>query len=116
MQLCKDVSINNKALNEVNFSRTSATCKIVDGLAISKNKSAIGKMQNSHFYVNIDECTASNAMKVLSIIASYFDDKMGRCVIEHYKSLECVPGNAEVLFSKIYNVFSDDEIPLENLI
>ena len=73
-------------------------------------------MQNSHFSVNIDECTASNAMKLLSILASYFDDEMGRCVIEHYRSLECVHVNAEVLFSKICNVFGEDEIPLENLI
>ena len=35
-----------------------------------------------------------------------------RCV----KSLECVHVNAEVLFSKICNMFSEDEIPLENLI
>ena len=116
LQLCKDVSIDNKALNEVNFSRTSATYKIVDGLAISKNKSVIHKMQNSHFSVNIDECTASSAMKVLSILASSFDDEMSRCVIEHYKSLECAHVNAEVLFSKICNVFSEDEIPLEDLI
>ena len=116
VQLCKDDSIDNKALNEVNFSRTSATYKIVDGLAISKNKSVIRMMHNSHFSVNIDECTASNAMKVLSILASYYDDEMGRCVIEHYKSLECVHVNAEALFSKICNVFSEDEIPLENLI
>ena len=74
------------------------------------------KMQNSHFSVNIDECTPGKAMKVLSILASYFDDEMGRCVIEHYKSLECVHVNAEVLFSKISNAFSKDEIPLENLI
>ena len=65
-----------------------ATYKIVDGLTISKNKSVIHNIQNSHFSVNIGECTASNAMKVLSILASYFDDEMGRCVIEHYKSLK----------------------------
>ena len=63
IQLCKDVSIDNKALNEINFSRTLATYKIVYGL--SKNKSVIRKMQNSRFSVNTDECTASNAMKVL---------------------------------------------------
>ena len=88
VQLCKDDSIDNIALNEVNFYRTSATYKIVDGLVISKNKSVLRKMQNSHFSVKIDECTASNAMKVLSILASYFDEEMGRCFIEHYKSLE----------------------------
>ena len=100
----------------VNFSDTSATYKIVDGLAISKNKSVIRKMQNSHFSVNIDECTASNAMKVLSILVSYFDDEMGRRVTEHYKSLECVHGKRRMLFSEIWNVFSDDEILSENLI
>ena len=96
VQLCKDVSIDNKALNEVNFSRMPATYKIVDGLANQKilsakkkkKKSFIRKMQNSHFSVNIDECTPGKAMKVLSILASYFDDEMGRCVIEHYKSLK----------------------------
>ena len=41
---------------------------------------------------------------------------MGICVIEHYKYLECVHANAEVLFSKICNMFSEDDIPLENLI
>ena len=38
VQLCKDVSIDNKALNEVNFSRMPATYKIVEGLANQKIK------------------------------------------------------------------------------
>ena len=90
----------------VNFPDTSATYKIVDGLAISENKSAIRKMQNSHFSVKIDECTASNAMKVLSILVSYFDDEMGRCVNEHYKSLGCVHGKCRsVVFKDLQCIF-----------
>ena len=38
VQLCKDVSIGNKALNEVKFSSTPATYKIVDDLANQKIK------------------------------------------------------------------------------
>ena len=63
-------------------------------------------MQNSHFSVNIDECTASNAMKVLSILVSYFDDEMDRCVNEHYKSLGCVHGKCRsVVFKDLQRVF-----------
>ena len=49
VQLYKDVSIGNRALNKVNFSCPSATYEKVDGLVISKNRSVISKMQNCPF-------------------------------------------------------------------
>ena len=45
-------------------------------------------------------------MKVLSILVSYFDDEMGRCVNEHYKSLGCVHGKCRsVVFKDLQRVF-----------
>ena len=58
--------------------------------------------------MNIDECTASNTTKVLSSLASYFDDEFGRSVVQHYKSRECIYVDTEVLISKIWNVFSEE--------
>ena len=66
--------------------------------------------------MNIDECTVSNTTKVLSSLASYFDDEFDRSVVQHYKSLECIHVDTEVLISKIWNVFSEDDILLADLI
>ena len=49
----------------------------------------------------MDECNASNVMKFLSILASYFDDEFDKLIVENYKSLECIHFSAEVLFPDI---------------
>ena len=73
-----------------------ATFKIVDVLEILKKRSVIRKVRIVLFSVNIDECIASNTRNVLSILASYFDDEFGNCVVQGY-----IHVNAEVLLSKI---------------
>ena len=55
-------------------------------------------------------------MKVLSIVAGYFDGEFGRCVVQRYKSLDCIHVNAETLFSKICSVFSEEDFSLANII
>ena len=55
-------------------------------------------------------------MKVFTILISYFDEKLGRSTIEHFKSIECIGINAELLFGEILNAFVVDNIPSENLL
>ena len=55
-------------------------------------------------------------MKVFTILVSYFDDELGKSTVQHYKSIECIEVSAELLTDTILKAFSEDEIPLENLI
>ena len=116
LQLCKDVNRDPKALNEISMSPGAATYKTVHGLGLFYNKAVICKLQKNSFSVNIDKCTASNGMKVFTILVSYFDDELERSTEEHYKSKECIDISAEILSEKILNAFTEDKIPLENLI
>ena len=116
LQLCKDVNQDAKALNEISMSPETARYKILHGLGLFYNKAVICKLQKNSFSVNIDKCTASNGMKVFTILVSYFDDELERSTVEHYKSIECIDISAEILSEKILITFIEDNIPLENLI
>ena len=116
LQLCKDVNRDPKTLNEISMSPGGVTYKIVHGLGLFYNKAVICKLQKNSFSVNIDKCTASNGMKVFTILVSYFDDELERSTVEHYKSIECIDISAEILSEKILNAFIEDNIPLENFI
>ena len=115
LQLCKDVNRDPKALNEISMSPGAATYKTVHGLGLFYNKAVICKLQKNSFSVNIDKCTASNGMKVFTILVSYFDDELERS-LEHYKSIECIDVSAEILSEKVLNAFIEDNILLGNLI
>ena len=116
LQLCKDVNRDPKVLNEINLSPGSATYKIVDGLGHFYNKAVICNLRKKPFSINIDECTESSGMKVFTILVSYFDDELGKSTVHYYKSVECIEISAELLTDAILKAFSEDEIPLENLI
>ena len=116
LQLCKYVNRDPKVLNEIYLSPGSANYKIVDGLVHFYNKAVICNLRKKPFSINIDECTASSGMKVFTILVSYFDDELGKCTVQHYKSIECIEISAELLTDTILKAFSEDEIPLENLI
>ena len=116
LQLCKDVNRDPKASNEISMSPGAATYKIVHGLGLFYNKAVICKLQKNSFSVNIDKCTASNGMKVFTILVSYFDDELERSTVEHYKSIECIDISGEILSEKLLNAFIEDKTHLENLI
>ena len=55
-------------------------------------------------------------MKVFAILVGYFNEKLGRSTIKHFKSIECINISAELLSGEMLNTFAVDYIPLENLI
>ena len=63
------------------------------------------------FSTNIDKCTSYNHQKVFSILVSYFDEKLGLSVVQHYKSMSIIEENDLTLFKKIYELFQADQIP-----
>ena len=66
--------------------------------------------------MNIDECTSETGIKVFSIILMHFDRILGKSVIQNYKSVSVVKGDAESLASIIVEQLKEDEIPLVNLV
>ena len=75
------------------------------------------KMREVPFSLNIDEATSeSNGERVLTLLVSYFEKSIGKSIVDHYKSIECIEVNTEQILAKIDALFSGDEIPWENLI
>ena len=94
----------------------AATYKILHGLGLFYNKAVIRKLQKNSFSVNIEKCTASNGMKVFTILVSYFNEELEQSTVQHYKFIDCIDISPEILSEKILNDFIEDNIPLENLI
>ena len=65
------------------MNRTAASYKLVDGLYFYERKKIVDAMKSYPFIVNIDQCTSNN-QKFFSILVSYFDEKLGLSVVQHY--------------------------------
>lgn len=105
-----------KALSKVEMNRTAATYKLKDGLAVHVKKSIVAAMKKYPFSINIDECTSNNNHKVFSLLVSYFDAVVGKCVVQHYESVSMVVVNSVSLFQTICDLFKRDAILFDNLV
>ena len=68
------------------------------------------------FSIHIDECTSETGIEVFSIIVIYFDRSLGKSVIQNYKAVSILKGDAESMASIIVKQLQEDEIPIENLV
>ena len=85
-----------KVLSKVEMNRTAATYKLKDGLAVHVKKSIVAAMKKYPFSINIDECTSNNNHKVFSLLVSYFDAVVGKCVVQHLRI--CQHGCSVILY------------------
>ena len=98
------------------FSRPTATYKITHGLSVTFQSRIVAALRTTPFSINIDECTSETGIKVFSIIVMYFDRCIGKSVIQNYKSVSILKGDAESLASIIVDQLKEDEIPMQNLV
>jgi hypothetical protein len=115
IQLAKTLSKDKKALESVSMSRTTASYKTCYGVGKTFQEDLIGKLQSTYFSLNMDESTSSNYQRVLTVLASYFCSRSKKVVVRHLSSLSCITINSEALFTKVVELFEDNDIPWKNL-
>ena len=71
------------------------------GLAESFHQKLISKLQRHPFSLILDESTANNNKKVLTILVSYYDILEEKVKTEHWCSLVVVKANSESLYNEI---------------
>lgn len=114
VSLCQELSRDHQALQGLKLERTSATCKLKEGVSGVLRKRLVSHMKESPFSVNVDESTLkSNKARVLNILVCYFDEQIGKSVTHLYASLEMTIVNAETVFTTVVDQFKDDDIPFE---
>ena len=75
------------------------------------------ELRQRFFSLTVDEATMKEQKtKVLSIMVSYFDDRLGKTIINHLKSVKIIRTTAEAIFTIIDDVFKENEIPFNNLV
>lgn len=117
IDLAKELDNDNKVLHhDISLDRTSCTYKLKDRLAVVCHKRLVSDMKKNGFSINIDECTAQNNKRVLSVLVSYFSESLGMCVVQHYMSVKMTTVNANTVYQAIIKAIKEDGIPLENVV
>ncbi|KAJ8017743.1 hypothetical protein HOLleu_44630 [Holothuria leucospilota] len=90
--------------------------KLKDGLSEVLHKGLVKKLREVPFSMNIDECTAKNNQKILSILVSYFCEEEKATVVYPLASVSLKVVSAEVVYQAVCEVFEKENIPYGNLI
>ncbi|GFR80521.1 AP-3 complex subunit beta-2 [Elysia marginata] len=114
--LAQELSGDHKALDGLKLQRTSATCKLKEGVSEVFRKRLVRVMKQFPFSINIDESTLkSNKKRVLNVLVCYFSKEEGKSVTHLYASLEMTVVNTDTVYSAVMDKFKADEIPLTNI-
>ncbi|XP_072181906.1 uncharacterized protein [Diadema setosum] len=116
LDLAKELSRDHKVLADLSLDRTSCTYKLKEGLASVCHKRLVAEMKKNPFSINIDECTAKNNKRVLSVLVSYFSEDLGMSIVHHYVSLQLTTVNANTVFHAVKKALEEDEIPFTNVV
>lgn len=99
-EFARNLSRDHKALSELKMN-----CTAVHGLNFYEQKKIVHAIKSYPFSINIDKCSSNNHQKVFSILVSYFDEKLGLSVVQHYASVSMIEMNALTLFKKNCELF-----------
>ena len=112
----KILASDPRATKKLKMNQSSATYKIVSGIGHSRHLDIVSMLNTTPFSVNLDECTSKTGKCVFSIIVMYLDKKVGRSVVQNYRSFEVASVKAKILSDKKRKLCKEDEIPLKNLV
>ena len=68
------------------------------------------KLKNRTISLNIDEATNNNNDKILNVLTQYYDDEMGRVVIDHLGSRKQNLATAANILSSIESILQEYDI------
>ncbi|GFT96623.1 long-chain-fatty-acid--CoA ligase 5 [Trichonephila clavipes] len=115
IELCKQLSRDQTALNSLEMSRTTACYKMKYGLAKTIKENITKTLKETPFSLNLDE-SASNAQEsILAILVQFYDNNQNEVVVHHFASLKMESCNSEAVFKAVVNTI-EDNIPWANLI
>ena len=84
------------------------------GLSKTLNDELMAKLRSTPFSMNMDEATATNNMRVCSLLVCYFNGV--DIVTEHHGSFNAPVVNSNTLYHEGMDVFQKHEIPVKNLL
>ena len=84
------------------------------GLSKTLNDELMAKLHSTPFSMNMDEDTATNNIRVCSLLVCYFNGV--DIVTEPLDSLNAPVANIATLFHDVMDVFQKREIPVKNLL
>ena len=84
------------------------------GLSKTLSDELMAKLRSTLFSINMDEATATNNVRVCSLLVCYFNGV--DIVIEHLDSFNAPVVNSATLYHEVMDVFQKREIPVKNLL
>ncbi|GFW36261.1 protein N-terminal glutamine amidohydrolase [Trichonephila clavipes] len=116
IELCKQLSRDQTALNSLEMSRTTACYKMKYGLAKTIKENFIKTLKETPFPLNLDESTSNAQESILAILVQFYDNNQNEVVVHHFASLKMESCNSEAVFKAVVNTIEDNNIPWTNLI
>ncbi|GFQ67652.1 s-phase kinase-associated protein 2 [Trichonephila clavata] len=116
IELCKQLSCDQTALNSLEMSRTTACYKMKYGLAKTIKENIIKTLKETPFSLNLDESTSNAQESILAILVQFYDNNQNEVVVHHFASLKMESCNSEAVFKAVVNTIEDNNMPWANLI
>ncbi|GFX26689.1 long-chain-fatty-acid--CoA ligase 5 [Trichonephila clavipes] len=116
IELCKQLSRDQTALNSLEMSRTTACYKIKYGLAKTIKENIIKTLKETPFSLNLDESPSNAQESILATLVQFYDNNQNEVVVHHFASLKMESCNSEAVFKAVVNTIEDNNIPWANLI
>ncbi|GFR05032.1 general transcription factor II-I repeat domain-containing protein 2A [Trichonephila clavata] len=116
IELCKQLSRDQTALNSLEMSRTTACYKMKYKLAKTIKENIIKTLKETPFSLNLDESTSNAKESILAILVQFYDNNQNEVVVHHFASLKMESCNSEAVFKAVVNTIEDNNIPWANLI
>ncbi|GFR15284.1 uncharacterized protein TNCT_268951 [Trichonephila clavata] len=116
IELCKQLSRDQTALNSLEMSRTTACYKMKYKLAKTIKENIIKTLKETPFSLNLDESTSNAEESILAILVQFYDNNQNEVVVHHFAFLKMESCNSEAVFKAVVNTIEDNNIPWANLI
>ena len=95
--------------------RTTASYKLTLGLSKSLHESLVNKLKETPYYMNLDEATSSNLLRVFSVLFFYYSNTTSSVNVEHLASISVPTVDSEHLFDELKKLFTRLGIDWKNL-
>ena len=79
----KTLAKDKTALSKLSLSRTALTYTLTHGVAKSFQDKLSDALKGSFFSLNVDEATNNAMDKVVNVLVQYYDDSLGKVVVDH---------------------------------
>lgn len=116
VELAKATAMDPKALSDLQLARTTASYKLVDGVARNITNDLLNDLKTYPFSINVDESTCNGNKKVLAVLVSYLRVQTSEIVLAHLASIEVLSVNSASIMNKLENLFTEYNLPWNNLV